>query len=367
MKEQKKLVWPDYENCIANLLNSILNKWHIPTAGKTLPLADKYLKKDYKNVVVLILDGMGKSVLEGALDESGPFRSHLGGIYKSVFLSTTVAATTSAMSGLQPCEHSWLGWDCYYPQVDKNVTVFLNTVQGTEEPAADYNVAWTVTPYENVVTTINKAGGRAYGCAPFLPPYPSSIEEICAGVKTLCEKPGQKYIYAYWDQPDGCLHSSGCASDEVKEVLKNIEACVSGLADELKNTLIIVTADHGHIDTEYAVLQDYPQVCDCLIRMPSLEPRVLNFFVKEDKKETFEKEFKREFGDKFLLMPMEQVLEKKLFGTGKQHENFRAMLGDYLAIATDNLTIYFNDERWVTMHGSLTEDEMLIPLIVFEC
>lgn len=366
MKEQKKIVWPDYENCIANLPNSILKKWEIPTVGGTLSLADKYLQKDYKNVVVLILDGMGKSILEGVLDENGPFRSHLAGIYKSVFLSTTVAATTSAMSGLQPCEHSWLGWDCYYPQVDKNVTVFLNTVQGTEEPAADYSVAWTVTPYENVVTTINKAGGKAYGCAPFLKPYPKSIEEICSRIKDLCEESDQKYIYAYWNQPDGFLHSNGCSSNVVKEALENIETNVNKLADELEDTLIIVTADHGHIDTDYVLLQNYPQICDCLVRLPSLEPRVLNFFIKKDKKEIFEKEFRKEFGDKFLLMPMEEAIEKNLFGTGKHHENFRAMLGDYLAIATDNLTIYFTDERWVTMHGSLTEDEMLIPLIVFE-
>lgn len=366
MKEQKKLVWPDYENCIADLPNSILKKWNIPTVGGTLSLADKYLQKDYKNVVVLILDGMGKSILEGTLDEKGPFRSHLAGIYKSVFLSTTVAATTSAMSGLQPCEHSWLGWDCYYPQVDKNVTVFLNTVQGTDEPAADYNVARTVTPYENVVTTINKAGGKAYGCAPFLKPYPNSIEEICAQIKDLCEEPDRKYIYAYWNQPDGFLHSNGCNSNVVKETLENIETNVNKIADELEDTLIIVTADHGHIDTDYVVLQNYPKICDCLVRLPSLEPRVLNFFIKEDKKEIFEKEFRKEFGKKFLLMPMEEAIDKNLFGTGKHHENFRSMLGDYLAIATDNLTIFFNDERWVSMHGSLTEDEMLIPLIVFE-
>lgn len=107
-EKTEKIVWPDYENCIANLPNSILKKWKIKAVGGTLSLADKYLQKDYKN------------------------GCHLAGIYKSVFLSTTVAATTSAMSGLQPCEHGWLGWDCYYPQVDKNVTVFLNTVQGTE-------------------------------------------------------------------------------------------------------------------------------------------------------------------------------------------------------------------------------------------
>lgn len=366
MKEEKKLVWPDYENCIANLPNSILKYWGLPTVGKTLPLADRYLNKEYKNVVVLLLDGMGKVILEKILAENGPFRSHLAGIYKSVFLSTTVAATTSAMSGLQPCEHSWLGWDCYYPQVDKNVTVFLNKVQGTEEPAADYNVAWTVTPYESVIERINKSGGTAYGAMPFLPPYPKSMEEICERIKTLCREPERKYIYAYWNQPDGLLHRNGCNAQVVKEELEKLEYMVNQLAEECKDTLFLVTADHGHIDTEYVVLQDYPAICNCLERLPSLEPRVLTFFVKEEKKEVFEAEFRKEFGDKFLLMPMEDAIEKNLFGTGAHHENFRGMLGDYLAIATGNLSIFYTDERWVSMHGSLTEDEMLIPLVVFE-
>lgn len=366
MKEEKKLVWPDYENCIANLPNSILKYWGLPTVGKTLPMADRYLTKDYKNVVVLLLDGMGKVILEKFLDEKGPFRSHLAGLYKSVFLSTTVAATTSAMSGLQPCEHSWLGWDCYYPQVDKNVTVFLNKVQGTEEPAADYNLAWTVTPYESVIERINKSGGTAYGAMPFLAPYPKSMEEICERIKTLCREPERKYIYAYWNQPDGLLHRNGCNAQVVKDELETLEYIVNQLAEECEDTLFLVTADHGHIDTEYVVLQDYPAICDCLVRLPSLEPRVLTFFVKEEKKEVFEAEFRKEFGDKFLLLSMNEAIERNLFGTGAHHENFRGMLGDYLAIATGNLSIFYTDERWVSMHGSLTEDEMLIPLVVFE-
>ncbi len=36
-----------------------------------------------------------------------------------------------------------------------------------------------------------------------------------------------------------------------------------------------------------------------------------------------------------------------------------------LAIATDDVALYFNKDRFISMHGSLTEDEMLIPLIVF--
>ena len=46
----------NYENCIVNLSNSILSKFGVPTVGKTLPLVDHFLKKDYKNIVILLLD-----------------------------------------------------------------------------------------------------------------------------------------------------------------------------------------------------------------------------------------------------------------------------------------------------------------------
>ena len=120
----KKIVYPDYKNCIANVPNSILKYYGAELAGESLPLLDAQMTKPYKNVVLLLLDGMGKYILEKHLSENGAFRKNVRGFYSSVFLSTTTAATTSLLSGLQPCEHAWLGWDCYYPQIDKNVTVF---------------------------------------------------------------------------------------------------------------------------------------------------------------------------------------------------------------------------------------------------
>ena len=68
---------PDYENCLVNLSNSILKKFDAGTTAKTLPLADPYLEKNYKNVVVLLLDAMGMSIIEKHLKEDGFFRSHL--------------------------------------------------------------------------------------------------------------------------------------------------------------------------------------------------------------------------------------------------------------------------------------------------
>jgi len=71
------IVYPDYSNSIANLANSILKKWGLPTNGKTLELLDRYLAKDYKNVVVILLDGMGRCIIERNLEKDGFFNTHL--------------------------------------------------------------------------------------------------------------------------------------------------------------------------------------------------------------------------------------------------------------------------------------------------
>ena len=176
---------PDYNNCLVNLSNSILKKFGARTTAGTLPIADKYLEGEYQNVVLLILDALGTSIVEKHLEENGFFRSHMAGALDSVYPPTTVAATTSILSGLYPNEHGWLGWDVYYPQINKNVTVFTNTEQLKEKenavpsdtdkdgkkrwtedsleealPAAAYNVGFRYTPYKNIIETINESGGQ---------------------------------------------------------------------------------------------------------------------------------------------------------------------------------------------------------------
>ena len=88
--------------------------------------------------------------------------------------------------------------------------------------------------------------------------------------------------------------------------------------------------------------------------------------MKPEKEEFFVRTFNRTFGDDFDLVPMDEAISRGLFGTVTHHANFRSMLGNYLAIAKGNLAIMTVDEKFIGMHGSLTEDEMLIPLIVFE-
>ncbi len=366
---EHKICLPDYKNCIANLPNSILKKFGVETVGETLPLLDKYLDKNYKNIVVLLLDGMGINIIENNLDKDGFFRSHFVGEYSSVFPPTTVAATTSIMSGLMPNEHCWLGWDCYYPKEDKNVTVFLNLIQGTKEQAADYFIPFKYTPYEPVVDRLNRNGKHAYTASPFEEPFPSEFEEICNRIEELCKSDEEKYIYAYWEQPDGIMHKEGCYCQKSKDVLRSLERRVEALCENLEDTLLIITADHGHMDSDGECILDYPTITECLKCDFSIEPRALNFYVKEGKEEQFENEFNKFFGEKFLLYTREQVIEKQLFGTGTNHTEFSGMVGDYLAIAISDLSIYNTYKEkaeFIGVHAGLTEEEMRIPLIVVE-
>ena len=62
----------------------------------------------------------------------------------------------------------------------------------------------------------------------------------------------RKFVFAYFESPDALLHKYGCTSEEAKEFVKNAEEKIERLASELEDTLIIVTADHGHKDIKNA-------------------------------------------------------------------------------------------------------------------
>ena len=99
-----------------------------------------------------------------------------------------------------------------------------------------------------------------------------------------------------------------------------------------------------------------------------MTPRVMERARKSNStfKEEFPKIFEDTFKDKFLLLTHDEVMEKKLFGLGKDHEMFNDMIGDYVAIAVSNESIlitHIEAERLIGGHAGLTKEEMEIPLI----
>ena len=361
--------FPNYDDSLLSLINSIEKHYGIDYIYSTLEVVDSILEKQYKNVIIMVFDALGSKNLQDLLPEDSFLRRHQLKQISSVFPPTTTAATTTIHTGLPPALHSWLGWSLHFEEVNDNVNIFINTNDSGQQ-VAEYHVANQYISFKGIVEKINEKGlVRAESISAFGTYRIETFEELLESVETLCKEEGRHYLSTYWHEPDYSMHSNGVTSDEVRARVERINAEAEALCNKLEDTVIFITADHGHIDGRNEFIGDYPELLDTLKWLPSIEPRALAFFVKEGRKDEFREIFLKNFQDDFLLLTKEEVLESKLFGTGHVHPRFESFLGDYLAIATGNLSIFNTIEetqKFVGVHAGLTEAEMMIPLIVVE-
>ena len=362
----------NYNECITNFACSIRKYFELDYKHNTLPEIDKILK-DYqpKNVVTFLLDGMGSNIMDNLLDKNVFLMKHRIKTITTVFPATTVAATTSVLTGLNPSETGMLGWDMYYKDIDKTITVFLNSEKEDEEhkPLAEaiaYKEKHMIT--KTIMKEINEKGKyKGYKIFPFGENAYTSIDEMFKIVEEKCKEDGKKYIYAYDIEPDHTMHLIGCDKPEIRDIIMDLNNRIEELSKKLTDTVIFVIADHGHYNIENILIKDYKDIEECLLRNTSLEPRATNFFIKPDKKEIFVKLFHQYFGEYFDLYTKEDVIKSKLFGDGEENEIVKDALGDYLAIAKSNKALIYKGSILLkSQHAGYIEDEILIPLIAIK-
>lgn len=148
------LSYPDYTRCPVNVISSIMKFYRINSAYPTLPVLDKELDKFYKNVVLVVLDGMGTAMMEKNLPASNFLRKYQVDNLTSVFPSTTASAMTSYYTGVSPNEHAWLGWSLFLKEFCRTVDVFTNLDSYTKTPVSTLSAANFLMPYETIYQEI---------------------------------------------------------------------------------------------------------------------------------------------------------------------------------------------------------------------
>lgn len=359
-----KVMFPNYENCVVNLANSIRKHFGLEVYYSTLNDVDELLKKDYKNVVIILYDGMGSHIFKKVLRNSF-FNKHFKRSITSVLPSTTTASTTSIQTGLYPSEHNWLGWTIYMEPIDKIVTLYTNKIKDTDIDAKEYHVGNKFIPYKTIVDEINENGEyQAYSLFPFGDNCYNNIDEMYEKIIDITKKSGKKYIYAYYDNPDGLMHEFGIGSNEMRENIKMLNRKTEAMCEKLDDTLVIITADHGHVDVSEINLDDYSDFKDTLDGDISIEGRCCSFKVKN--KEMFELLFKKYFSKDFILKTHDEAIEEKIFGNGT-NKYLNSTLGDYIAIGITNKMFSYTGLRdCKSAHAGVSNCEMEVPLIVVE-
>ena len=371
---------PDYNNSIVNLSCSVLKYFNVSNIKhSTLPEADKLLEeRKPRNVVLLLFDAMGISILERHLPASSFTRQHIVKPISSTFPPTTVAATTAVNSGLTPLETGWLGWISYFKEIDDNIITFFNTLQmDDEKQAAPERLIYKHAPYKTLSMQIreNNPDVTCMAVSPFRThPIDStiitkSVRENMDNILKLAQEPGRHMLYGYWPDPDHMMHELGVDDPRITPILQDIDSNLQYLYDNINkdDTAVFVIADHSQINAKWFCLCDYPDLQGLLKHPHSIEGRCASFMVKDGKQNDFRKLFKEHFGDHFLLMDHDEFLNSGLLGTGVPHPRTDGFVGDFVAVSTDEYCIgeTHEDAEMIGIHAGLTKEEMEVPLIAF--
>ena len=358
----------DYRECLTNLACSIRKYFELNYNHNTLSYIDKIFEEyKPKNVIVILFDGMGSKILERTLDENSFFRKHKLKDITSVFPATTTAATTSIRTGLNPVEHGWLGWNTYIKPIDKTITLFKNSEKGKNEICNEFLGVKNKLVLTTIKDEINKNNKyKSIELFPFGDNKYKDLEDMMDKILLESKKSGIKYIYAYDDEPDGTMHEIGNDKEEIIELIAKRNKIVEELCKKLDDSVVIIIADHGHINVEPLFLKDYPDIFELLERTTSIEQRAISFKIKENNKVLFEQLFHQHLGKYFELYSKQDIKDSKLFGEGKENELFDAAIGDYIAIATsaNKCLLTDGDDLLKSQHAGYTDDEIYVPLIV---
>lgn len=365
-----KLKRPDYTNSILNVSNSFLKYYNVPTKYSSQTNLDSALQKGYNHIIYILLDGMGSNIIKHHLDKNDALRKYMVEEITSVFPPTTVAATNAVLSGKPPITTGYLGWVQYFEHIDSDLTIFLNKDFYTDEEPNEL-VRHKYLDYKDILEQ-SKEFNPNLSTNIIFPKFieqgtGESFKDEIEQVLMITHNKDTSFNYVYWTQPDLIEHKEGIYSNAVKDMIKGLnndfESLISNVSDD---TLVVCIADHGLTDVEELNIFSNEHIVKMLKRKPSIEPRAINFFVKSEYITEFKTEFNSKYKDIYLLMTKADILESELFGTGDKHQLIDMFLGDYIAVAIDKYMFTVNDKKsYKAHHAGLTEDEMMVPLIIY--
>ncbi|MBQ5331866.1 MAG: alkaline phosphatase family protein [Oscillospiraceae bacterium] len=377
------LVFPNYKKCSVNVISSIKKYYRIPTNVPSIEKLDDELNRMYKNVVLIVLCGVGENMLRASLKPSDILLKKMTEQLTSVCPSYPAAAEVSSVSGLYPNEHGRLGQTMFFKEFCRTVELSSNLDPYSNQPVSVANAADFILPYENIFGEI--AGSILGSVQPFSIALPGvkiaenkSYHKVADNpkrmfelIKKIAETDQNTFTYVQWNAPQESAIRYGCESEETKSIIRDINDTVNGLSKSMKDTLIIVTSTHGMKDISSEIMLNLKyELCDCLLMPPVFGGRAVNFYVKADCRSDFERLFARDLSEDFHLMSRSDILKRELFGCGKTNKKIYDFIGDYCAFAMGDKSLTFRalnqKHRSPDKAGSggITSDEMCLPLCV---
>jgi hypothetical protein len=334
---------------------------------------------------LFVVDGLGWTQLQASPDAAPFLASMAGGSLVAGFPSTTVTSLASIGTGLPPGEHALTGYSSYVAQVDSVVNWLAWRAVGAPvdlrdelvpevvqpqptvwERAADAGIATTVCTYDHFADTgLTRAvlrGGRWGGTVAEGDAVARAAEAMELGHRSL--------VYVYVSALDLVGHMRGPDSDAWLAQLAIVDRIAAELADRLPGEgRLYVTADHGMVlvPEEAKVDHDDSPVLQAGVVALAGEPRMRHVHVHAGAVDDVLATWRATLGDGWHVMTGDEAVAMGMFGPVVT-DAARRRIGDVLALALGDGGVVERRRlpRLSAMpghHGSLTDAEVLVPLL----
>lgn len=399
-------VRPDYDGyCFASVPATVAELLGAGGAvdGPRLPTDAVPDGSGIERVAVVLVDGFGFEQFERHRD-AAPFLSRLAERARvtpltSTFPSETAAAMTTYYLGTPPLAHGLLGWNVYRPGADAVVKPLPFETAGGADPATlglsgeDFRegrpvgsrLARAGVDVRRVVPAAlagDDDGSGSNGGQTYYGYGGEGDDAVGLGRElgaALAEAGAPGFVHAYAPAVDAAGHRHGTRAGEYREtvarVLEAVGRAVEGVASErAPETLVVVCADHGHVDTDpdrNVDLLAAPAVASLVGETSEGTPRVSgsprNVHLHVDDPASTASAAEQALAERdceALVLRRSEALAEGLWGPGVPSATFQRHCGDPVVLPRD-LGVWHGGEReeleMVGMHGGLHADEMLVP------
>ncbi|MCS5682601.1 MAG: alkaline phosphatase family protein [Acidimicrobiales bacterium] len=321
-------------------------------------------------VVLLVIDGLGWNQLERHKEHAPCLHSASATAIVTTAPSTTATALTTLSTGVAPGEHGIVGYKVRTPQGLLNCLRWTtNSRVATREispidfqPIEPFLGAKppVVTRAEFRTTGFTEAHLRNGRFCGWWSPA-TLVTEIVDQIER-----GAPFVYAYYDGLDKIGHVHGLQRHYLAE-LRFIDALIARTIEELPDDVtLLVTADHGMVEVGQNLITLDPDLID-RTSSTSGEARFLWLHTK-GKPESGLLEASEIHSDVAWVVGIEQVLDEQWFGSFVSPEA-KARLGDVAIVARESVGLIDprlpDAPQMIARHGSLTEEEMIVPFLRF--
>jgi hypothetical protein len=340
---------------------------------------------EIQRACLLVVDGLGWTQLR-ANPASAPYLSTLTGRPLTAgFPATTVTSLASLGTGLPPGEHAMTGYSSYVEEVGAvvNWLAWRSVGEGADlrealvpevvqsqptvwERAEAAGVATTVCTFDNFAETgLTRAvlrGGRWGGTLAEGDAVARASAAIDVGHRSL--------VYVYVSALDLVGHMRGPDSDAWQVQLSIVDRIAEQLAERLPpEATLFVTADHGMVLVPEDAKIDVdatPSLQDGLVALAG-EPRMRHVHVRQGAADEVRSTWSEVLGSDWRVLSRDEAVDVGLFGPTVT-STARRRIGDLVALSLGVGGVVERRKlpRLSAMpgqHGSVTDDELLVPLL----